>query len=94
MPQNKYKNKKKELILGSPIGELCRKELLDEKIKELDKTSDVIDKLDAHYDFYLLINCFSIPKLLYFLRTSPCFLQKDFLERYEKSLRSLVMQGH
>ena len=62
--------------------------MLDEKIKELEKISDVIDKLDAHYGFYLLKNCFSMPKLLYFLRTSPCFLQNDFLERYDKLLRN------
>ena len=48
--------------------------------------SDVIDKLDAHYGFYFLKNCFSMPKLLYFLRTSPCFLQNDFLQRYDKLL--------
>ena len=42
------KTKEELLILGSPIGELSRKELLDEKIKELEKISNVIDKLDAH----------------------------------------------
>ena len=62
--------------------------MLDEKIRELEKISDVIDKLDAHYGFYLLKNCFSMPKLLYFLRTSPCFLQNDFLKRYDKLIRS------
>ena len=88
MPKIKIKTKEELLILGSPFGELCRKKLLDEKIKELEKISDVIDKLDAHYGFYLLKNCFSMPKLPYFLRTSPCFLQKDFLERYDKLLRN------
>ena len=29
-----------------------------------------------------------MPKFLYFLRTSPCFWQNDFLERYEKLLRN------
>ena len=29
-----------------------------------------------------------MPKLLYFLRTSPCFLHNDFLERYDKLLRN------
>ena len=29
-----------------------------------------------------------MPKLLYFLRTSPCFLQNYFLERYDKLLRN------
>ena len=60
--------------------------MLEEKIKELEKLSDIIDKLDALYGFYLLKNSFSMPKLLYFLRTSPCFLQNDFLERHDKLL--------
>ena len=72
----------------SPNGELCRKKLLDEKFKELEKISDVIDKLDAHYGFYFLKNCFSMPKLPYFLRTSPCFLQNGVLERYDNLLRN------
>ena len=87
-PKIKIKTKEELLILESPIGELCQKELLDKKIKELEKISDVIDKLDAQYGFYLLKNCFSMPKLLYFLHTSPCFLQNDFLERYNKLLRN------
>ena len=51
MPQNKHKNKRRTPHFRISIGELCRKELLDEKIKELEKISDVIDKLDAHYGF-------------------------------------------
>ena len=74
MPQNKLK-KEELLILGSPIGELCRKELLDKKIRELEKISDVIEKLDAHYGFYLLKNCFSMPKLLFFAY-EPLFFSK------------------
>ena len=89
MRQKKIKTKGGLLILGSSIGELCRKELLDEKIKKFEKISDFIDKLDARYGFYLLKNCFCMPKLLcFFLRTSPCFLQNDFLKRYDKLLRN------
>ena len=29
-----------------------------------------------------------MPKLLYFLRTSACFLQNDFLEGYDKLVRN------
>ena len=74
MPQNE--NKEELLILGSPIGEPCRKELLDEKIKEFEKISDVIDKLDAHYGFNLLKKCFSMPKLLYFFAYEPLVFAK------------------
>ena len=89
-PKIKIKTKEELLILGSPIGELYKKKIARQKIKELEKISDVIDKLDAQYGFYLLKNCFSMSKLLYFLRSSPCFLQNDFLERYDKLLGNLL----
>ena len=88
MPQNKNKIKRRTPHFRISNRRTLPKELLDEKIKELEKVSDVIDKLDAHYGFYLLKNCFSMPKLLYFLHTSPCFLQNDFLERYDKLVRN------
>ena len=62
----KIKTKTELLLLESRIGELCRKEIFAEKIKVLEKISDMVDKLDAQYCFYLLKNCFSMPKLLYF----------------------------
>ena len=50
-PKIKIKTKEELLILGSPIGKLSRKKLLDGKVKEIVKVSDVIDKLDAYYGF-------------------------------------------
>ena len=32
-------------------------------------------------------NCFSLPKLLYFLRTSTCFNHPVLLEKYDKTVR-------
>ena len=77
-PKLKIKTKEELLILGSAIGELCRKKLIDENIKELGKTSDVIDELENHYAFYLLKNCFSIPKLLYFFAYEPLLFANVF----------------
>ena len=54
---------------------------------ELQRLSEVVTKLDAHYGFYLLKNCFSLPKLLYFLRTSPCFEELDLLQQYASIIR-------
>ena len=34
----------------------------------------------------MLKNCFSLPKLLYFLRTSLCFNHPAFLEKYDKTV--------
>ena len=37
--------------------------------------------------FFLLKNCFSLPKLLYFLRTSTCFNHPALFEKYDKTVR-------
>ena len=54
---------------------------------ELQRLSEVVPKLDAHYGFYLLKNCFSLPKLLYFLCTSPSFEELDLLQQYDSIIR-------
>ena len=74
-------------ILGSPMGANARRVLLNKKMIELQRLSEVVTKLDAHYVFYLLKNCFSLPKLLYFLRTSHCFEELDLLQQYDSIIR-------
>ena len=75
-------------ILGSPMGASARRDLLNKKMIELQRLSEVVTKLDAHYGFYLLKNCFSLPKLLYFLRTSPCFEELVLLQQYDSIIRN------
>ena len=41
-------------ILGSSMGASARRNLLNKKMIELQKLSEVVTKLDAHYGFYLL----------------------------------------
>ena len=54
-PTIKIKTKEELLILGSPIGELCRKEFLNEKIKELvDGTYD--DALKRWFDLGKIVH--------------------------------------
>ena len=47
----------------------------------------IVEKLDAHYGFFMLKYCFSLPKLLYFLRNSTCFNHPALLEKYDKTER-------
>ena len=47
------KSRDEFLFLGSTIGKLCRKKLLNKNIVKLENKSEVIDKLDAIYSFYL-----------------------------------------
>ena len=44
--------------------------------------------IDVHHVFFLLKNSFSLPKLLYTLRTSPCFKRQDLLAEYDDTLYS------
>ena len=60
---------------------------MEKKINELEKVNGIVEKLDAHYGFFMLKNCFSLPKLLYFLRTSTCFNHPALLEKYDKTVR-------
>ena len=65
----------------------ARRVLLNKTLIELQRLSEVVTKIDAHYGFYLLKNCFSLPKLLYFLRTSPCSEELDLLQQYNFIIR-------
>ena len=51
------------------------------------KGNGIVEKLDAHYGFFMMKNCFSLPKLLYFLRTSTCFNHPALMEKYDKTVR-------
>ena len=57
------------------------------KIIELENVNGIVEKLDAHYGFLMLKNCFSLLKLLYLLRTNTCFIQPALLEKYDKTVR-------
>ena len=49
-----------------------------------------LSESDAHDAFYLLRNVFSIPKLTYFQRTVPCFLETEVLRHYDKLLKDAL----
>ena len=75
------------IILGSPLGPKSQADLLEKKINELENVNGNVVKLDAHYGFFNLKNCFSLPKLFYFLKTSTCFNHPVLLEKYNKTVR-------
>ena len=74
-----------------PYRSALSKRTAKEKIAELLKILDVIDKLDVQYGFYLIKKCFDMSKLLKFLLTCPCFLQNDFLEKQNRMLRNCLL---
>lgn len=78
------------VFLGAPIGtEVAVSRVLAKKLDDLRRLQQRITKLSAHDAFFLLKNCFSLPKLLYTLRSSPCFLNLLLLE-YDAIIRQTL----
>ena len=80
-------------LLGAPLGRQAMSSVLGKKISELSSMGDRLSWISSHHALFLLKNCFTLPKLLYILRTSPCFAQPllqsfDDLQIY--LLRSLL----
>ena len=68
---------KEELeLLGAPLGAVSRKRLLEKKVEDFETMSSNLEKVEPHTALFLLRNCFSIPKILYYLRTSECFRKR------------------
>ena len=77
-------------LLGSPIGDIeSISSSIAEKIRLLGVMGERLQHLDARIAIFLLRHSFSIPMLLYTLRTSPCFLSSN-LALYDDKLRSIV----
>ena len=77
-------------LLGSPIGDISNiSATILEKIRMLETMGDRLKFLFSHDAILLLRNSFAIPKLLYNLRTSPCFLSTT-LQEYDTLLMSIV----
>ena len=71
------------VVLGSPIGSL---EYVTEEVnKKIDKIRNITSLLptlkDPHYEFVLLRSCFSLPKIMYLMRTiDPMSIQQHLSE--------------
>ena len=73
-------------LLGAPIGDDEEvNEILTRKIEEFERLASRLKQLCAHDAFFLLKNCFSLPKLQYILRCVPCY-RSQVLQRYDSSI--------
>ena len=80
----------KATLLGSPIGDVsCISDTLSAKTNLLRKMGDRLQLLSAHDAILLLRHSFALPKLLYCLRTSPCFLSPG-IQEYDVLLKDIV----
>ena len=76
------------IILGAPVGEDAIIAALVEKTSDLKRMCLRLENIDAHHVFFLFKNSFSLPKLLYTFRTSPCFKRQNLLAENDDTLYS------
>ena len=62
-------------LLGAPIFPEGIEAVLDPKLSNLQTMSQRLQEIENHEALFLLRHCFGMPKLTYFLRTSPCFMK-------------------
>ena len=77
-------------LLGSPIGDIGSITVaIDAKTTMLKYLHERLHYLTSHDAYLLLRHSLAIPKLLYLLRTSPCFLSSS-LKIYDDEIRAKV----
>ena len=77
-------------FLGSPIGINAIELHLSRHLESFMSLSNRLYSLDPHRAFFLLKNCFTMPKFLYTLRTSPTFLFPNLLSSIDDAIRSTL----
>ena len=75
-------------LLGAPIFSEAIEGVLEQKISNLEKMTEHLKGIDSHEALFLLRNCFAMPKLTYFLRTSPCFTKPETLEKFDQIIKT------
>ena len=82
-PDIKSVDNKNLLLLGAPILEESIEGVLMDKLDNLKLMVERLKKLDAHDALFLLKSCYSIPKLMYFIRAAPTFKCMTTLQMYD-----------
>ena len=75
-------------LLGSPLGVSSMKSALKCKREDLQRMATRLTNLNPHEAFFLLKNCLAIPKLIYILRTAPCFENEEYLHEYDALMKN------
>ena len=77
-------------VLGSPLTHEAIVPILDSKLEEIRRLCSKLEEVDPHHAFTLPKNCFSIPKLVYNLRTCPTFVEPMILLEFDSIIRAAL----
>ena len=79
-------------MLGSPIMVEAINGVLQSKLESFQLMCERLEVLDPHDALFLLRHAFALPKLTYFLRTSPCFKNTEILKKYDNAMRVALIR--
>ena len=87
MPNIRHSSCNDAILLGAPIGDISAIDtVLSNKLTDFQRLASRLTTLGAHDALFLLKNCFGMPKLLYTLRSAPCY-QSSILTQYDTVIR-------
>ena len=90
LPDARFVYPRDAILLGSSVGDVSSiSSVLEQKTSLLKSLGDRLHLLSAHDSLVLLRYSFAIPKLIYCLRTAPCFLSPQ-LQLYDGLLCDIV----
>ena len=77
-------------LLGSPITIESVRSAALKKSELMKKVFSKLSTLNVHVAYFLLKNCLSMPKLTYFLRTSPLWFFQDIITQMDDNLKTCI----
>ena len=83
-----FVKKEDVILLGSPLTSTDIRPQFQHKLSIFKAMTEKLSLLDRHPAYFLLKNCFSMPKLMYLLRSSPTFQHPDLLADLDDCLKS------
>ena len=83
-------------LLGSPIGPIDSPDQLsgsvEIRLEQIATLGQSLQGLSSHHRLFLLKHCVGIPRLLYMIRSSPCFLAPEVLRNIDASFRQFLTE--
>lgn len=77
-------------LLGTPIMLEGIENIAQKKLESIKTFWERLLSLNSHTAYFLLKNCLAIPKLTYFIRTTPLWLFPSLLQYFDDGIRSTL----
>ena len=88
VPEIKLPSREELTLLGAPLLPPGVATALEEKTAAISLLTSRLSILQAHQALFLLKNCLSAPKVLYTLRSSPAWMEREKLRELDNIIRS------